>query len=273
MPELIECETHGECEQTYVCSHLVSDAVGLGFNGAEPTLEKPFPDAWCDECHLIFEAHDGWNDQTEDLVSIKTLCSSCYEKTRIRNLRTDVTLADLDAFRWKCYSCEEWHTGACLDFSLSVPAYWGAEEEQAKQDWPLDADELPQTYLDEDVCIINGEHFFIRGLIHLPIIGTAETFRWGVWGSLSRDNFLMLLSRDDDPNRVELEPMFSWLSSQLADYEDTLSLKMYAHIQPIGERPIFELEPTEHLLSKEYHHGINPERVKEIMKRQLKEIE
>jgi hypothetical protein len=31
MPELIECETHGECEQTYVCSHLVSDAVGLGF--------------------------------------------------------------------------------------------------------------------------------------------------------------------------------------------------------------------------------------------------
>jgi hypothetical protein len=39
---------------------------------------------------------------------------------------------------------------------------------------------------------------------------------------------------------------------------------MYAHIQGIGERPKFELECTGHPLAQEYHHGITPERVKEI---------
>ena len=36
---------------------------------------------------------------------------------------------------------------------------------------------------------VNDEDFFVRGLIQLPIIGTAKSFCWGVRRSLSRDNF------------------------------------------------------------------------------------
>jgi hypothetical protein len=68
-----------------------------------------------------------------------------------------------------------------------------------------------------------------------------------------------------DPKRVELPAMFSWLSNIIPEYPDTLNLKMYAQIQEPGQRPHFELEPTDHPLSQEYHHGIAPERVKEIM--------
>jgi hypothetical protein len=39
---------------------------------------------------------------------------------------------------------------------------------------------------------------------------------------------------------------------------------MYAHIQKPPDPPVFELETTDHPLSREYHHGIAPERVKEI---------
>jgi len=67
--------------------------------------------------------------------------------------------------------------------------------------------------------------------------------------------------------------MFSWLSNNIADYEETLNLKMYAHIREPGQRPTFELEPTEHQLSQEHHHGIIAARVKEIMKKRLKETE
>jgi hypothetical protein len=98
----------------------------------------------------------------------------------------------------------------------------------------------------------------------------AETFRWGVWGSLSRENFETLLKMHDDPKRVELPPMFSWLSTQLPEYPDTLNLKMYSHIQEPGLRPTFRLELTDHPLSQEYHHGIAPERVKGIMMERLK---
>ncbi len=48
----------------------------------------------------------------------------------------------------------------------------------------------------------------------------------------------------DDPEGADLPEMFSWLSNQIDGYPDTLSLKMYAHIQEPSSRPIFELEPT-----------------------------
>jgi hypothetical protein len=40
---------------------------------------------------------------------------------------------------------------------------------------------------------------------------------------------------------------------------------MYARLQKPPLRPHFELEPTSHPLSQEYHHGVTAERVKEIM--------
>lgn len=267
----IYCETHGESEKTFVCRHLTEDSAGLGFNREEPTDENRFPDAWCDNCEIICKAHGGWSNEAQKLVEIRMLCSGCYERCRIRNTRTDVTFSDLASLRWKCGSCEEWHYGPCLDFSYSSPFYWTEENEAKNQIGLLDSGfaELPTNILDEDFCIIDGHDYFIRGIIHLPIFGTNETFRWGVWGSLKRENFEKLMAMNDDPKRVELPPMFSWLSNQIDEYPDTLNLKMYAHIQEVDNRPIFELEPGEHPLSQEHYHGITPERVREIMMRRL----
>jgi hypothetical protein len=264
----IQCATHGECQETLVCLHLPGESAGLGFNRSEPTVDNPFPDAWCDDCELIRAAHDGWNEQSEKLTKFSLLCSGCYERARIRNTRPSITLKDLDGLRWKCGSCEEWHAGPCLDFSYDSPHYWGKEHERASHRaalMPKWSKNRRKTFLDENYCVINDHDFFIRGLIHLPIIGAAETFRWGVWGSLSRENFGALLAKHDDPKRVELPPMFSWLSTQVPEYPDTLSLKMYAHIQDVGLRPHFRLALTDHPLSQEYHRGVTPERVKAIM--------
>jgi hypothetical protein len=195
---------------------------------------------------------------------------------RIRHLRTSITLGDLADLRWKCGDCDEWHTGPCLDFGYDEPYYWTDEHAKKQHRFSLLPNwsrRNPKTFLDEDYCAIDDEHFFVRGLIHLPIIGAAETFRWGVWGSLSRQNFETLRTMDDDPKCIELSPMFSWLSTRLPEYPDTLSLKMYANIQEPGSRPHFRLEPTDHPLSQEYHRGIAPERVKEIMLARLKDCE
>jgi hypothetical protein len=134
-------------------------------------------------------------------------------------------------------------------------------------------EKLHRTFLDEEYCAIDDENFFVRGIINLPIIGTDETFCWGVWGSLSRQNFEILIKADEDESPVDLPPMFSWLSSQIPDYPDTLSMKMYAHIQEPGSRPHFELQLSDHPLSQEFHNGISPERVKEIMLRRLPDAE
>jgi hypothetical protein len=69
---------------------------------------------------------------------------------------------------------------------------------------------------------------------------------------------------DDDPKRVELPPMFSWLSTRIPEHLDTLSLRMSGHIQELNRRPHFELDPSDHPLSQEYRKGVTAERVKRI---------
>lgn len=273
MADLVQCDEHGEAEQAFVCSHLAEEAVALGFNRNEPSEEDPYPDAWCDECELIREAHGGWTDESEELVTIRLLCSLCYEKACVRNTRTAVTLDDLEDVRWKCDTCEDWHTGPSLDWGYSAPFYWEDDHEVSDGSSPPPIDPLPEWFLNDDFCVVQGEHYFVRGVIHVPIVGTADTFCWGVWGSLSRQNFEKLIAALNDADPIELLPMFSWLSNQIEEYdEDTLNLKMYAHFADLDERPKFELEPTEHQLSEEFYHGITAERVKEIMTKRLREI-
>jgi len=276
MADKIQCATHGECFQTFVCTHLLGETAGLGFNRDEPDDANPFPDAWCDNCEIIRAAHDGWNEESEKLSKISLLCSACYERSRIRNTRPSVTLNDLAGLRWKCGSCEEWHTGPCLDFGVDSPYYWSKENEKTSRRsslLPNRGKKHKKTFLDADYCAIENKNFFVRGLIHVPIIGAAETLRWGVWGSLSRQNFETLLKLKDDADRSKLPYMFSWLSTQIPEYPDTLSLKMHAYIQEPGVRPNFLLEPTDHPLSQEYHKGILPERVREIMMGRLQDNE
>ena len=263
MADKVQCDTHGESEKTYVCAHLVGEETGLGFNRNDPTEENPFPDAWCDNCEIIRAAHGGWDEESEELASIRLLCSECYERARIRNTRPTVSLDDLKNLRWKCASCDEWHTGPCLDFGSEAPAYWRKE---------LEDDKNSGSFLTSDYCAVEDENFFVRGVIHLPILGTGESFCWGVWGSLSRENFEKLRTLSEEA-AAELPPMFSWLSTQLPEYPDTRSLKMYAHPQRHNQRPHFRLERTDHPLSREYHDGIRPDRVRELMRKLLPEVD
>jgi len=272
----IQCAEHGERTQAFVCSDLKAGAVARGFNRAEPDSENPYPDAWCDDCEIIRAAHGGWNEETQRLVKIVLLCSGCYETARIRNTHTTVTLDDLANLRWKCHTCQEWHTGPILDLSYDAPHYWGEEHETSSEqanrtfDWSR---KQHKSFLNEDYCAINDEDFFVRGLLNLPIIGSAKNFCWGVWGSVSRENFDALLKRDENGETENLPPIFCWLSTQIPDYPETLSLKMYAHVQKPGIRPYFELEPTDHPLAQEYQHGIAPQRVSEITRTRVREIE
>ena len=264
----IHCDTHGETTETFVCVHLLGEAKGLGFHREPPTDENPFPDAWCDNCELIRAAHGGWNDTPDDLTTIRLLCSDCYERARIRNEHPSTTLHDLAHLRWKCSTCDEWHEGPCLDFGYDSPFYW---REELANDERMAGDRRA-SFLDSQFCVVEDEHFFIRGVIHLPIIGTGESFCWGVWGSLSRENFERLRTVPGD-DAAQLQPLFSWLSTKLPDYPDTLSLKMYAHPQSHNQRPHFRLEETDHPLAQEYHHGITPERVRELMCKLLPKVD
>ncbi|WP_227940227.1 DUF2199 domain-containing protein [Alkalihalobacillus deserti] len=154
-----------------------------------------------------------------------------------------------------CSCCGEYHDELPLNYGSPAPIYY--EEATRKE-------RKKRFELNDDLCVMDGEHFFIRGCIEIPVIGSNEPFVWGVWVSLSEENFELTLEHWDDPNREKLKPMFGWLSTQLPLYPETLNLKTYVHNRSIELRPYIELEPTDHPLSKEQSQGITIERVKEI---------
>jgi len=157
--------------------------------------------------------------------------------------------------KWKCASCGREHDGLPLTWVIPEPAPWTAipQAERAKRG-----------ILGEENCEVDGKHFFVRGLIHLPIQGSNETFFWNVWVSLSEKNYRRALQMWNSPDRVDEPPSFGWLCVRLPLYPETQNLHTMVHWRPPGNRPHIEIEPTEHPLAVEQRNGITMERVKEI---------
>ncbi|WP_337873807.1 DUF2199 domain-containing protein [Exiguobacterium sp.] len=120
--------------------------------------------------------------------------------------------------------------------------------------------------LTDDVCVLDEAHFFIYGCLEIPIVGEEDPFIWNVWVSLSADHFFKVIDLWDEPARVDLDPMFGWLSTELPIYPDTINLKTNVHMRGVGLRPLIELEPTNHPLAIEQRNGITRSRVDDIFR-------
>ncbi|MCH7232555.1 DUF2199 domain-containing protein [Glycomyces sp. L485] len=131
--------------------------------------------------------------------------------------------------------------------------------------WDQSFSDAPDCLLTSDQCVINAQHYFVKGLIEIPVIDSDDVFAWGVWVSLSRENYARLAELWETPGRESEEPYFGWLTTELPVYSSsTINLKTNVHTRPVGERPFIELEPTDHLLAVEQRTGITLDRVCEI---------
>lgn len=157
-------------------------------------------------------------------------------------------------FRFKCTSCDQWHEGMPT-FGFDAPLhYYGVPAEERSQ----------RCYLASDTCVIDKEFFFIRGCLDIPVTGEQDSFSWGVWVSLSQENFAKFTQYFDQPKRSHIGPFFGWLSAALPLYPDTANLKTRAHLRDDGTRPYIEVEPMDHPLALEQRNGIAVSRVAEI---------
>lgn len=154
-----------------------------------------------------------------------------------------------------CSRCGDTHDMP-MSFAFEAPAYWyGLPEDERSR----------RVVLDEELCVIDNRHFFIKGRICLPVHDSPEPFVWVVWVSLSEANFQRAVAMWERPDREAEPPYFGWLSSQVPCYPSTVNLKTNVHTRPLGERPTVELEPTDHLLALEQRTGISLARVYEIV--------
>jgi len=159
-----------------------------------------------------------------------------------------------NAVEFTCSCCGERHAATPMGYSTTAPAIWDQSFADA-----------PDCLLSADQCVIKGQHYFVKGLIEIPVLGLDDVFSWGVWVSLSPENFARMGDLWDTPGRESAEPYFGWLTTELPVYSpSTINLKTNVHTRPVGERPLIELEPTDHPLAVEQRRGITADRVRQI---------
>ena len=116
-----------------------------------------------------------------------------------------------------------------------------------------------------DLCVIDNEHYFIRGVILIPIHKSEDHFGIGVWVSLNKENFKKY---EENPDTSDIGPVFGWLCNSILCYdEETQLLKTMVHFQSNGQRPMIDLEPCEHKLYQDYSQGISVDEAWEMAHR------
>jgi hypothetical protein len=165
-------------------------------------------------------------------------------------------VANLEGFQ--CETCGNWHDGLPLDYGYAAPHYW-----------TRDLSSRPDCFLNADFCVLRNEHFFVRGLIEIPVLPGEDFFRYGAWISLSKKNFDRMRELWH-PHKLLIEPpYFGWLSNSIDLYPETLNLKASVSSRVITQRPFITLEATDHPLALEQGNGISIDRVREMAELRL----
>jgi len=163
-------------------------------------------------------------------------------------------------FTSECSSCGLVHKGL-FDLACDNPVFWQGSTDKRPNSAVLGADNV----LTEDFCIIDGEHYFVRCVLKLPLVGlSGKAFGFGVWSTLSRRNLALYHENFDSGQRETLGSWLGWFSNRLRGYPDTLNLKCRVHPQAARQRPLIELEPTDHPLAVEQRSGITVDRLLEL---------
>jgi hypothetical protein len=157
-------------------------------------------------------------------------------------------------FEFKCTSCGSIHQGMPTFGALAPLHFYGIPDGERKARCVLTADD----------CVIDGEWFYIRGCVEIPVHGEEEPFVYGLWASVSEESYAEFQRTFHSSRRSQVGPFFGWLNAELALYPSTENLKTLVHLRDDGIRPYIELEPTDHPLALEQRNGISVERVGEI---------
>jgi hypothetical protein len=155
-----------------------------------------------------------------------------------------------------CSTCGQVHKNVPLSWGPDAPAAWAAMPPEIRD---------KRGELGTDQCVIDGERFFIRGRIEIPVVDTKEIFAWLVWAEVDQSDFMKMGELWTTPGREKNSPIYGGrIANELSIYPSpTLGVSINLHTRPVGHRPFFEVM-ADHSIGKEQRNGISSHRVQEI---------
>jgi hypothetical protein len=129
----------------------------------------------------------------------------------------------------------------------------------------LDEDEREhRAWVGEDAAILDGERFFVRALLELPIAGEEAYFGYGAWIEVSEADFAALVELWRDQDGWRSEPLAGTLANELSPYAFTEDLPVQIRLRDVELLPLVELEDGEHELVRAQRYGISPHRAHQL---------
>jgi len=154
-----------------------------------------------------------------------------------------------------CAVCGETHAGETRDIRMGLP----------QPIFLLDEDEREhRSWVGEDAAILDGERFFVRALLELPIAGEEGYFGYGAWVEVSEPAYAALVGLWHDEDGWRSEPFAGTLANELSPYAFTDGLPVRLRLRDVRLLPLVELEDGEHELVRAQRHGISPHRAHQL---------
>ena len=122
-----------------------------------------------------------------------------------------------------------------------------------------DAERAARIWDTDDVCVIDGKLFLVRG--HLPITVRDDDvpFGWGLWAQVSEADFRRYLALWEVDATSE-PPLAGKLSAEFPEYEPLYLHPCELWLGRANQRPRIRLHPSENRMYREQEDGITADR-------------
>ncbi len=154
-----------------------------------------------------------------------------------------------------CSVCGETHAGEMRDIRMGLP----------DPIFRLDEDERERrAYVEDDFAALEGDRFFVRALLELPIDGEDGYFGYGTWVEVSREDAETLGELWHEEAGPEAGPFTGTLANDLSPYAFTEGLPVRIHLRDVRLLPLVELDEANHELVRAQRRGISLHRAHEL---------
>jgi hypothetical protein len=153
---------------------------------------------------------------------------------------------------FRCAICDQLHDHLPRDIGYRRPdPYLEVPEAERER----------RVYENDDLCTIDGDAFMIRCVLYVPILGEDEDgqFGWGVWATISEDDYDAYLEAWDNDAEDELPPFVGQIANEIEPYPGSRGLDVTVRAYSGGQRPLLTVIAEDHPLGVDQRHGITVE--------------
>jgi hypothetical protein len=125
------------------------------------------------------------------------------------------------------------------------------------------ADREARCHISSDICALDEERFFVRGLVPIPVSGRDRPYCIGAWAEIPECSFNTIYELWDDPDQAAAGPFAGVLANAVSEIGSPAGLPVEVRLTGPTTRPEFRVLDQASVLGSEQARGIDSHRALE----------